>query len=64
MHLLSFECRTPVGLFANRFYEPSILDQEEEQVLPFVEDLEPNSHVELTKDTILQNRSKTIREGA
>jgi len=38
-----------------------MLDQEEEQVLPSVEDLEIDAHVELTEDIILQKRSKTTR---
>ena len=36
-----------------KIYEPSILDQEEERVLPTVEDLAPNALAELAKDTIL-----------
>ena len=36
-----------------KLYEPSMLDQEEEHVLPFVEYLAPNYQKELTEDTIL-----------
>jgi len=46
-----------------KFYEPSMLDQEEEHVLPSVEDLTPDTQVELTEDTVLQKRSKTTRHG-
>jgi hypothetical protein len=44
-----------------KLYEPSMLDQEEEQVLPSVEDLAPDAQAELTEDTILQKRSRTTR---
>eukprot|EP00253_Pinus_taeda_P014534 PITA_14534 len=46
-----------------KFYEPSMLDQEEEQVLPSMENLAPDAQAELTKDTILWKRSKTTRQG-
>ena len=36
-----------------KLYEPSMLDQEEEHVLPYVEDLAPDAQVELKKETIL-----------
>jgi len=36
-----------------KLYEPSILDQEEEQVLPSMEDLAPDTQVELTEDIVL-----------
>jgi len=36
-----------------KFYEPSILDQEEEQVLPSIEDLVLDAQVELEEDEIL-----------
>jgi hypothetical protein len=32
-------------------YDPSMLDQEEEQVLPSIEDLAPNVQEELEEDT-------------
>ena len=35
-----------------KLYEPSMLDHEEEHVLPSVEDLAPDAQAELTKDTI------------
>ena len=44
-------------------YEPSMLDQEEEQVLPSVEDLAVDAQVELIEDTVLQTRSRTTRQG-
>jgi len=31
-----------------KLYEPSMLDQEEEQFLPYVEDFTPDAHAELT----------------
>ena len=34
-----------------KLYDPSILDYEEEHVLPSVEDLAPNSQEELKEDT-------------
>jgi hypothetical protein len=46
-----------------KLYEPSMLDQEEEQVLPTTEDLAPNAHADLVEDTVLQKRSKTTRQG-
>jgi hypothetical protein len=46
-----------------KLYEPSMLDQEEEQVLPSVEDLAPDAQAELTEDTVLQKRSRTTRQG-
>jgi hypothetical protein len=36
-----------------KLYEPSMLDEEEEQVLPFIEELVTNALVELLEDTIL-----------
>ncbi len=36
-----------------KLYEPSMLDQEEEHVLPSVEDWTPDSQAELTKDIFL-----------
>jgi hypothetical protein len=43
-----------------KLYEPSMLDQEtKEQVLPTIEDLSPESQVELEKVTFLQKKSKT-----
>ena len=44
-----------------KLYEPSMLDQEEEYVLPSMEDLAPDAQAELTIDTVLQKRSKTTR---
>jgi hypothetical protein len=46
-----------------KLYEPSMLDQEEEQVLPTIEDLAPYAQVELVEDTILQRKSRTTRQG-
>jgi len=58
MHIYSF-----VNVENLKLYEPSMLDQEEEQVLHFVEDLAPDAQAELTEDTILQKRSTTTRQG-
>jgi hypothetical protein len=44
-----------------KLYEPSMLDKEEEQVLPTIEDLTPYSQEELEEDTILQKKSRTTR---
>jgi hypothetical protein len=46
-----------------KLYELSMLDQEEEQVLPSIEGLAPNAHAELAKDIVLQNKYKTTRQG-
>jgi hypothetical protein len=37
-----------------KLYKPSMLDQEEEKVLPYIEDLAPDTLVELAEDMILQ----------
>ena len=39
-----------------KLYEPSMLDQEEEHVLPFGEDLALDAQVELTQHTVFQKR--------
>jgi hypothetical protein len=44
-----------------KLYEPSVLDQKEEQVLPSIEDLTSDAQVELAEDTVLQKQSRTIR---
>lgn len=44
-----------------KLYEPSMLDQEEKEVLPSMEDLTPNAKEDLKKDTFLQKRYKTTR---
>jgi hypothetical protein len=36
-----------------KLYEPSMLDQEEEKVLPSIEELAPDTQEELEKDTVL-----------
>jgi len=46
-----------------KLYEPSILDQEEEQVLPTIEDFAPDAQAELAEYTVLQNKSRTTRQG-
>jgi hypothetical protein len=46
-----------------KLYEPSMLDQEEEEVLPTIEDLALDSQVELVEDTILQKNSRTKTQG-
>ena len=42
-----------VNLENLKLYEPSMLDQEEEQVLSFVEDFAPDTQAKLTEDTVL-----------
>jgi hypothetical protein len=49
MHIYSI-----VNVEKIKLYDPSMLDQEEEQVLPSIEDLEPDAQEELAKDTILK----------
>ena len=46
-----------------KLYEPSMLDQELEQVLPSVEELTLEDEDELEKDTVLWNNSTTTRRG-
>jgi hypothetical protein len=46
-----------------KLYEPSMLDQEEEQVLISIEDLAPDDQVELSEDMIFHNRSRPTRQG-
>jgi hypothetical protein len=46
-----------------KLYEPSMLDQEEEQVLSSIEDLAPDAQAELVEDTVLQKQSRTTRQG-
>ena len=43
-----------------KVYEPSMLDQEPMQVLPFVEELAPEAQTELVEDTITQKKLRTI----
>ena len=42
-----------------KLYEPSMLDPEEEKVLPTIEVLAPNAQEELAKDEVLQKKSKS-----
>jgi hypothetical protein len=44
-------------------YDPSMLDQEEEQVLPSIEDLAPDAQAKLAEDIVLQKRPITTRQG-
>eukprot|EP00253_Pinus_taeda_P023991 PITA_23991 len=46
-----------------KLYEPSMLDQEEEQVLHSVGNLAPDAKAKLIEDTVLQKRSRTKRQG-
>jgi hypothetical protein len=46
-----------------KLYDPSMLDQEEEQVLPTIEYIAPYSQEKWEEDTILQNNSRTTRQG-
>jgi hypothetical protein len=41
-----------------------MLDQEEEQVLPSIEDLAPDAQEELEEDTILQKKVQNYKTGA
>jgi hypothetical protein len=40
-----------------------MLDQEEEQVLPSIEDLARDAQAKLAENTVLQKQSKTTRKG-
>ena len=46
-----------------KLYEPSMLDREEDKVLPSIEDLESDVQVELVEDSFLQKSSRTTRQG-
>jgi hypothetical protein len=47
-----------------KLYELSMLDMDQdEQVLPFIEDLALDAQEELVEDTILQKQSRTTRHG-
>lgn len=46
-----------------KLYEPSMLDQEEEYVLPFVEHLAPYTQKELKNDIFLKNSYKATIQG-
>jgi hypothetical protein len=46
-----------------KLYDPSMLELEEEQVLPTIEDLTPDAQEELVEDTVLQKKSRTKRQG-
>ena len=46
-----------------KLYEPSMLDQDEEHVLPSIEDLAPYAQEKLEKYTVLQKSSKTTIQG-
>lgn len=45
-----------------KLYRPSMLDQEEEHVLPYLEDFLPYSQGKLTKDAILHRSYRIIRQ--
>ena len=44
-----------------KLYDPSMLDQEEEEVLPSIEELAPDAQEELVEDTVLHKRSRNTR---
>jgi hypothetical protein len=46
-----------------KLYDPSMLDQEEEHILPTIEDLAPYAHAELAEDTFLKRKLKNARHG-
>jgi hypothetical protein len=47
-----------------KLFEPSMLDEEEEhQVLPTIEDLEPHGNEELKEDIVMQHKEQTTRKG-
>jgi hypothetical protein len=46
-----------------KLYEPSMLDHEEEKVLPTIADLAPYAQVELEVDIVLQRKSRNTRQG-
>jgi hypothetical protein len=46
-----------------KLYEPSMLDQVEEQVLHSIEELSPDDQEYLVEDTVLQKRSRDTRQG-
>jgi len=46
-----------------KLYEPSMLDKEEEQVIPSIDNLARDAQVELVKDTFLHKQSRTTRHG-
>jgi hypothetical protein len=46
-----------------KLYDPSMLDQGEERVLPSVEDLAPDAQIELVEELVLQKQSGTTRQG-
>ena len=45
-----------------KLYDPSMLDQEEEQVLSSIEDLALDAQAELVEDTNLQKHFRTTRQ--
>ena len=62
LNLLPYMCIYSVVNVENlKLYEISMLDQEEDQVIPSIEDLAPDSQVELAEDTVLQKQSKNTR---
>lgn len=46
-----------------KLYDPAMLDQEEEHVLCFVEDLARDAQEELTKDKVFQTWFRITRQG-
>jgi hypothetical protein len=42
-----------------KLYEPSMLDQDEDQVLPSIEELLSDAHTKFLEDTDLENWSRT-----
>jgi hypothetical protein len=52
-----------VNLDILKLYEPSMLDKEEEQVLPSIEDLAPDAQEELEEDIFFQKWYRDTRQG-
>jgi hypothetical protein len=46
-----------------KLYGPSILDQENEQILPTIEEVPPKFQEELEEDTFFHKNHKTTRKG-
>jgi len=46
-----------------KLYGPSILDQENEQILPTIEEVTPKFQEELEEDTFFHKNHKTTRKG-
>jgi hypothetical protein len=52
-----------VNVYNLKHYDPSMLDQEEDQVLPSIENLAPYAQVELAENIFLQQQCISTRHG-